>query len=322
MAEILLNKQKTKKRYNNSFLPGNSWCYFKIYCSHLIGERVISEVIKPLITKLHSKEENLCWFFIRYEDPDHHIRLRIASSSIARITNQLNKLLGPLIQEEYIFSMQIDTYKRETERYQENNMELSETLFCYDSQAVLDIVEEVNSIGNEDIRWRTAILSVDCLLNDFEISLEEKMQLMEDLYKGFMPEFVDMSDHEAQKRFKSSIDAKLRQYNSFLDQIIRLKDYNSLQDFVSFLNKRSHANQKIISQIKENIITTQRLMTLVKDYIHMNLNRIFPTNARMHELVIYFLLFKTYYSNYNRHKAILSKDLIPLKEVNELLLLS
>ncbi|MEO8234724.1 MAG: thiopeptide-type bacteriocin biosynthesis protein [Flavobacterium sp.] len=313
MREILLKKQKTKKGYNHSFFPGNSWCYFKIYCSHLVGERVICEVIKPLITKLQSKEENLCWFFIRYEDTDHHIRLRIASSKIAKITYKLNKLLTPLIQEGYIFSMQIDTYKREIERYQENNIELSETLFCYDSQAVIDVVEIINHIGDEDIRWRTAILSVDYLLNDFEVSLEEKMQLMEDLYKGFMPEFVDMSDHEALKRFKSSIDTKLRQYNSLLDEIIRLKNYDSLQNFVPIFNKRSYKNQTIVPQIKENIVTTQKLITLVKDYIHMNLNRIFPTNARMHELVIYFLMFKAYYSNYNRNKALLNKGFTSLE---------
>ncbi len=303
MTEVLLHKQKAKNEYCHSFFPGDSWCYFKIYCSHLVGERVISEVIQPLITKLQLKEEDLCWFFIRYEDPEHHIRLRIASSQLAKITRQLNKLLRPLIEEEYIFSMQIDTYKRETERYQENNMELSETLFCYDSEAVANIVETVNNIGDEDIRWRVALLSVDSILEDFEIALPSKMQLMEDLYKGFLPEFVDISNPEAHKRFKSSIDIKLRQYSSFLDQIIRLKKYDCLHDFVSIINKRSYKNKKIVPHIKNNFKTEQRLLMVLKDYIHMNLNRIFPTNARMHELVIYFLLFKTYYSNYNRNKT-------------------
>lgn len=308
MPEVLLYKQKVKKEYCHSFFPGNTWCYFKIYCSHLVGERVISEAIKPLITKLKLKEEDLCWFFIRYEDPDHHIRLRIASASMARIISQLNKLLAPLIQENYIFSMQIDTYKRETERYQENNIELTEALFCNDSQAVMETVEKVNAYGDEDLRWRIAILSVDKLLDDFGTSLEEKMQMMEDLYKGFMVEFVDMSNHEAQKRFKSSMDIKLRQYNSFLDEVIRLKKYDSLIDFVAIFNKRTDVNQNIIPQIKDNIKTNEKLILMVKDYVHMNLNRIFPTNARMHELVIYFLLFKTYYSNYYRQKFISNKN--------------
>lgn len=304
MTEVLVHKQKAKNKYCHSFFPGDSWCYFKIYCSHLVGERVISEVIKPLIAKLQLKEEDLCWFFIRYDDPEHHIRLRIASSNIAKIIRQLNKLLRPLMEEEYVFSVQIDTYKRETERYQENNMELSETLFSYDSEAVVNIVEVVNNIGDEDIRWRIAILSVDSLLDDFEIPLKNKMQVMEELYKGFLPEFVDIANQEAQKKFKSSIDVKLRQYSSFLDQIIRLKKYDSLNDFVPILNERTYKNKKIVSQIKNNFKTEQRLQLLLKDYIHMNLNRIFPTNARMHELVIYFLLFKTYYSNYNRHKTL------------------
>lgn len=295
---IKLNDKKVVR----DFFPGNAWCCYKIYCSHLVGERVINEVVQPLIGSYKKKEKDLMWFFIRYDDPDHHIRLRIKSSKIGIITRQLNKLLQPLIDEGFIFSVQLDTYKREIERYQENNIELSEQLFSYDSTSMIEAISLINKMEDENLRWKVAIFSIDCLLNDFELDIFERMELMDKSYILFMPEYVDISRKDAQKNFKSSIDAKLRLHNNFLDEIIRLKKTDSLNEFVPIFEKRSEDLRNIVCEIKTNITNKDRLITLLRDYIHMSLNRIFPTNARMHELVIYFFMYKTYYSNYNRIK--------------------
>jgi thiopeptide-type bacteriocin biosynthesis protein len=295
---IKLNDKKVVRE----FFPGNAWCCYKIYCSHLVGERVINEVIQPLIRSYKKNEKDLIWFFIRYEDPDHHIRLRIKSPKIGIITRQLNKLLQPLIDEGFIFSIQLDTYRREIERYQENNMELSEQLFSYDSTSMVEALSVINKLEDENSRWKVALFSIDCLLNDFDLDVFERMELMEDSYKFFMPEYVNISSKEAQKSFKSSIDAKLRLNSSFLDEIIRLKKTDSLNEFVLIFEKRSENLINIVHEIKKNITNKERLIILLRDYIHMSLNRIFPSNARMHELVLYYFMYKTYYSNYNRVK--------------------
>ncbi|WP_407518442.1 lantibiotic dehydratase C-terminal domain-containing protein [Elizabethkingia anophelis] len=39
----------------------------------------------------------------------------------------------------------------------------------------------------------------------------------------------------------------------------------------------------------------------MQSYIHMSLNRIFFTKARMHELIIYYFMFQTYNSMVNRN---------------------
>ncbi|RAJ21009.1 lantibiotic dehydratase [Pedobacter cryoconitis] len=292
-------KEKSEKR---DFYPGSEWIYFKIYCSHMVGDRIITSVIKNTIAFINERDHiQLNWFFIRYEDPDHHLRFRIKATDINDFLAVLDRFLKPLIDEELVFSLQIDTYKREIERYGEDNIELSELLFCNDSSAIMQFLDlTTNYEEDEAIRWKTAIASIDILLDDFGLSLHQKKLLFEKAYHGFLPEFVDISDSDCKKQFKSSIDLKLRDSKKFLDDVLRIKDYTDINDFIVPFKNRSVDNGPIVSSIKNNVENEEKLISLLQSYVHMTLNRFFYTKARMHELVIYYFMFKTYNSILNR----------------------
>jgi thiopeptide-type bacteriocin biosynthesis protein len=79
------------------------------------------------------------WFFIRYSDPDFHLRIRFYLPdihNIDKVISQIHKSLQNYFQIGLIRKIQYDTYNREIERYGENTMDLSEQIFCADSVAI------------------------------------------------------------------------------------------------------------------------------------------------------------------------------------------
>lgn len=297
---LLVDEELTIHRNYN---PGEEWSYFKIYCSHLFGDKVIKKVIGSILRYFHNRDTDLNWFFIRYEDPQPHIRFRIKKKLDEEILYELNRLLKIFIKEGSVSSLQIETYKREIERYGANNMELSEQVFYFDSKAILNFLNIYDEQVDEDLRWQISFVSIDLLLDDFKLPLIDRISLFESLYEIFLPEFVDTSNKKYIRFFKDSANKKYIANKSFLDSVLRLKDYQELYRYIEPFSRRSDDIRNIVDSIKGNLNDTSELIKLLQSYIHMNLNRLFFAKARMHELVIYYLILRTYKSIFYRNEA-------------------
>lgn len=284
------------------FYPGAEWTYFNIYCSHIFGDKVLQEAIAPFLDNFCKKGIDIKWFYIRYENPDPHIRFRIHYAFSEAIITELNKYLTPLLKDGIIFSIQIDTYKREIERYGEKNIELSEELFYFDSKATLKLISQMIEEGSdENLRWKIGVVSLGIMLDDFGISIKDRVILFENLYTNFLPEFVDNSNNQYVKLFKGSLDKEYRKHRGFLDQILRKKEYDEIKMFVSPYIERSKYVREIVEPIRGNTKNNNELLNLLQSYVHMTLNRLFFTKARMHELIIYYFMFQTYNSILHRN---------------------
>jgi thiopeptide-type bacteriocin biosynthesis protein len=288
-------QQETKKR---KYIPGDEWSFYKIYTSHKYADIIIKEVLGDYINSFEQDDEECPWFFLRFQDPEYHVRFRIKKRINEESLQYFNKQLSDLIDNEIISSFEIDTYNREIERYGAENIELSERLFHYDSLAVLDFLR-IDDL-TEDTRWKMSIFSLDLLMNDFQVSLEDRIRLFEHLYQTFMPEHVDISNAEYVQKFKKSIDKKYRENRDYLESILRIKDYTEIMEFIEPFLRRSENIRELTSLIKDTK-SDSSYITLLQDYVHMNMNRIFLTKARMHEFIIYFFMFKTYYSIKHRN---------------------
>ena len=76
------------------------------------------------------------FFFVRYMDPNYHIRLRLHCTNInnyAFILHLIYKTLNRYVKDLIITKVQLDTYTRELERYEYNEIVHFETFFYYDS---------------------------------------------------------------------------------------------------------------------------------------------------------------------------------------------
>ncbi|ROI00038.1 lantibiotic dehydratase [Chryseobacterium daecheongense] len=282
-----------------NFYPGEEWSYFKIYCSHKIGDQILTEVIQPFIQDISSTETPAKWFFIRYNDPENHIRFRINRKLDHPVIELFNLYAKKFLDQKLISKIQIDTYTREIERYLSFGIEDAEELFFYDSEAIQEFIRLSDSGDNENIRWMTAVVSIDMLLDDFKISSKDRLTIFENLYQQFLPEFVDVSTKEYLKGFKTSIDAQYRQYRYFFDEVIHEKDLSGIQYYIEPFIKRGIRTKNLLEKKKD--ISEEDLLQFLKNAIHMSLNRLFYTKARMYELLIYFFLFQSYKSKILRN---------------------
>ncbi|SFE76616.1 thiopeptide-type bacteriocin biosynthesis domain-containing protein [Chitinophaga sp. CF118] len=292
LKSTLLKKEQTASPvYKNmpvrSFITGSEWLYIKIYCGTNTAEKTLKSIIKPLIRELEAAHIIDKWFFIRYTDPDHHIRLRFHNSVNPLFWKVILEKLHTALQEhnerELIYKIQTDTYIREIERYGELTMELSETIFHLDSEAVLDCIDLLEGEEGETFRWLLAARGIDILLQDFGYTLLQKTTLLKRIQKHFFEEFG--GDKALQTQLNDKYRQHMRQLSSFLDQ--QQDTANEIEEATVLFYTRS---EKIRAIIKDS----ESLHQLIPSYIHMFLNRMLISNQRKHELVIYHFLSKYY----------------------------
>ncbi|MDP8931941.1 MAG: lantibiotic dehydratase, partial [Actinomycetota bacterium] len=127
-----------------SFPPGSEWFYAKLYCGAATADRVVNELVGPLVRSVVASGATDSWFFIRYGDPDLHLRVRFNGPPgrlDAAVLPRLHAAAAPLLESGQIWRVQLDTYEREVERYGgDRGIELAEQVFQADSDAVLAIL--------------------------------------------------------------------------------------------------------------------------------------------------------------------------------------
>ncbi len=116
-----------------AFPPGSEWLYVKIYCGTKWVDKLLAKVLLPLVNSLLEEQVIEQWFFLRYQDPDNHIRIRFYNAHDPhfgeQISSRLKELFAYYLEHGIVQKIQYDTYTREIERYQEPTMLTSEALF-------------------------------------------------------------------------------------------------------------------------------------------------------------------------------------------------
>lgn len=115
----------------------SSWIYVKIYAVKQAHDYIIADVIPRIVGDVATEIDR--WFFIRYADPEDHIRLRLRQSEgAASIWSQLMSMLTHLKESGVIHRFSTDLYEPEFNRYGgADRMRETEQLFCQDSQLVV-----------------------------------------------------------------------------------------------------------------------------------------------------------------------------------------
>jgi lantibiotic biosynthesis protein len=281
-----------------SFLSGDKWHYVKIYCGVKTADNILIEVLKPITEELLADGKISKWFFIRYADPDHHIRIRFLGEGHfhSEVTERLNIVLTKYLKSNLIWKVQTDTYTRELERYGEANIENSETLFFFDSMATVKILSLLEGDEGDNLRWQLALKGVDDLLQVFNLSVAEKRNLMQTMSTNFLAEFkVDNSEKRDQLSLKFRAERKTICF-------ILENEMDEAHDFFPvwqiFRERREtlrHCAEFINTYLSSSLSTITR-NDLLASYAHMFLNRFLRSKQRMQEMVIYYYLHQYYRS--------------------------
>ncbi|MET4140187.1 thiopeptide-type bacteriocin biosynthesis protein [Pedobacter sp. UYP1] len=259
--------------FSNLYLPGEEWLYFEIYCHSTKSNAILLEIKKQFIHPLKKKIKK--WFFIRYNDPADHIRLRFQLKEVKdgyELTAGLSRLISPYITSGTVADLQLKTYRQETERYGLKRMDLVEKCFRADSDYILTIIAKPVEINDLYI---LSISLIENVMHSAMFTLGEQLLFAERMHTSFAAEFNVQSD--ATKKINQS-------YKDF--------NFDGLSIVPTKLQQKKAAQteQAFLNSLKACMETEKNNM--LSDLFHMHVNRIFHDNQRMHEMIVYNFLTK------------------------------
>lgn len=283
---------------NQVFLPGQEWLYYKIYCGPFASDIFLSETIKPMMDELEASNFIDKWFFLRYSDPDSHIRFRIHAKKQQEISVLFSNITTRLVNQSsinLIWKLQIDTYFREFWRYGQDTISFFEEIFHNDSIMVVDFISKNLNI-DEYQKLIFSMNSVDKMLNDFGFSIFEKHEFMDKLKNQYMGLFGQSVGGIFE------IDKLFRQERKNIENV--LENEELFANFNYLTKKRSSINVLVINNLNASVSTKTKFdrEKLISDVVHMAVNRIFFENQNKYETVVYYLLNSYYKSKIARFK--------------------
>ena len=229
------------------FIPGSQWLYFKIYTGVKTADEGLAHTIRPFLRELYAERWIDGSFFIRYNDPDFHIRLRLhidRFENYAPIFRRFEALFQPLVENGAVIRVLCDTYVREIERYGANTMEPVERLFGIDSGAILELLEKIEELPTdtrETTRWQLALALLDDTMTAFGKTPDEKKTLFSRMAENFKKEF-GFTSHS----FTKQINDKYRRYRADIEKA--LSDREMFTDYDAILQPRKSEIGKVAGQ--------------------------------------------------------------------------
>lgn len=283
------------KILQRTFIPGDNWVYLKIYTGIKIADWIMTDILFHVIKKMIKEKFVDEFFFIRYNDPDFHLRLRFLLSNnsyFSDVIDILNRTLKPIIEKQLVWKMQLDTYQREIERYSPYLIEDTELFFYIDSMSIIKIINQLNKFKDEKYRWMISLLLNDKLLSTFDFSIEQKKDLMTQCSDYFKEKYGFNQFNSKQFNEKYRENKIIVKY--ILEGIIIDENYNRI---VKLVNQRSHKLKPVIININR-IVKKKKLnmQDYIGSYIHMSMNRLFRADNGLYELIVYDFM-KRYYTS-------------------------
>jgi lantibiotic biosynthesis protein len=280
------------------FPPGSEWLYVKLFTGTATADQVLRRAARAVESSLEVGAADQ-WFFIRYADPDWHLRLRLHGAP-DRLLHEtlplLHRVTAPLLESGQLWRVQLDTYEREIERYGGRaGIQLAERVFHADSDAVLAIVRQLTGDAGAELRWRVALRGIDLLFDDLGLTLEQKRAIADQARHGYGSEFGAGGDfqHQVSRRYRNeraSVEALLDPHRD---------PPAELAASLRVLHQRSMAIAPAAQELRA-LADAGRLSVdipaLAMSLAHMHVNRMLRSAQRAQELVLYELLSRAYSS--------------------------
>jgi len=276
------------------FLPGSEWLYAHLYTGTATADALLREMVAPLVRDADR------WFFIRYADPDWHIRLRIHGDP-AQLLGALHAAAATELERGRLVRMTLDTYEREQERYGgPEGVALCEQVFHADSVAVLDLLELTPGDAGADLRWRLALAGIERLLDDVLADEGAKLATVRRMRNAYAAE------HRADAALRGAVGERFRAERGALAPLLDGDVDGVLADGLAVLDRRSAAMAPALGRVRELAAAGEfegDLGQLAGDLAHMHANRLLRSAQRAHEMVIYDVLDRLHAARAARARA-------------------
>lgn len=158
------------RRARVAHLPGSQWLYAKVYCSAERQDEILAQRLPHLLEGLDGEADR--WFYLRYRDPDPHLRLRfhgdpavLTGSLLPRLSSWSDRLAAEGLGGRLV----LDTFEPELERYggpaaaaAAERAFHADSIACLEQTALLDRREldldrtVLTALGHVDMACRVA----------------------------------------------------------------------------------------------------------------------------------------------------------------------
>lgn len=265
------------------FHLGSEWLYVKIFLSAGEADQLLTTTLAGICEQLSTEGILNKWFYVRYFDPSHHLRVRLLLTTQQNWHMVLARLQAGLANSANngtIEKIQTETYERELERYASLSFEKVESIFHSDSLACMKAISLLEKEPDDQGRWLAALYAVDAMLDDFGLSMHERADFAQISYQGFLAEF---SQDQALTR---QLDQKFRLHRTQIQQTLNGQSLLPLM-LAGYFKERSEQIRKVRAAFPTAEISS---------YVHMCLNRILESNHRKQEMILFHFLHKHYQS--------------------------
>jgi len=278
-----------------TFIPGSEWLYTKLYTGTKTADAILKNNLYEYVNEMLQNGVIDKWFFIRYTDPDFHIRLRLHLKDTRNFTfvfNRFFEYFQPIVNNGLVWDIQFNTYQREIVRYGTNTISLVEDIFFIDSEFIIKLFNLLNEENPEQHRWKLSLSLIDNILSAFLFELPQRNELLNTTAESFKKEF-GFTHHHVTKQLNDKHRSNRKEIENAMNHI------NEVSEIIEIIEARRRA----IFPIAEKIIGIEQsgdlqipMKSLLTSLIHMTMNRWFRTKNRLYEMVVYEFLSRYYAS--------------------------
>jgi thiopeptide-type bacteriocin biosynthesis protein len=304
MAAAAPSRAKETPRASRTFPPGSEWLYVKLYGGEASVDAVLAEVVAPLRAAAFESGAADRWFFIRYGDPENHLRVRFhgdPSRLAGELLPEINARVAPFLASRVLHRVELGTYQREVERYGGlSGVELSEGVFHADSDAALELSMAYAGDGGSDARWRVALVGLDALLGDFGLDIGARLSLATRMRDGFA------KDLHAGSALRDELRDRFRRERASIASLLESGPEAVPEPVRALFARRSVAIAPIVralSECRAEGALSCEVAELVPSYTHLWVNRVLRASHLAHEFVLYEFLAAHYRSVEGRARA-------------------
>lgn len=252
---------------------GTEYFFLKLYMAKEEQQRFLLTTLSHFVNHLIDQKIIEKWFFIRYVDPDDHIRIRFYGkkeamhSSLIQMLSNWSQLL---FQHKFIKDLQIGTYEREIERYGgEMLIDVIEAFFCADTETCIELM---HLLHGQKTSFPNYVLSA--------ISLVDLVKNMRSLKQDFLFSF-DREGLEGIRLWEDQITSTLS--HLFSDQSIESQK-EEIKIIQQALLKRADSLRCLVKQMQYCASQNQLIgspTSILESLIHMHCNRLMGINHNL-----------------------------------------
>jgi lantibiotic biosynthesis protein len=276
---------------------GDSMLYWRIDANSVAADYVVDRLGR-LADRLVEEGRVEWWFFVRYRDPNHHVRfrIRVASGTLpSEVLSLTSAEIDQLRADGLCGTVSLETYVPETLRYGgDSGLSTSELIFWRDSASIRRLLVAGGLGTSTDSRWLLGVSLLERWLDYFTVPVEFRSDRLYEL-AGIHSGTPDA------RRLERRANALFREHHRRIEDAVAGRvgglSTESLQEV--FL-ERDRELLPLVVRMLNGVEQKSNRARLLGSFSHMCLNRLLRSSHAEQEPLLCLLLRRHHMAGMNR----------------------